>query len=119
MEKASSQMRQTSTSRSVPDTFDALEGAHGWVHWGSTWWSGMVSSSMLLGLLWGRERRQEQQQQEGHKVTLKHRLSPRNNQAMLCFPDFQNKFTREVEKKGAALSGCHRIRALSLFFSLL
>jgi hypothetical protein len=74
----------------------------------------------MLGLLWGRERRQEQQQQEGHsKVMLKHRLSPRNDQETLHFPDFQNKFTREVEKKGAALSGCHGIRALSLFFSLL
>jgi hypothetical protein len=73
----------------------------------------------MLGLGWERERRQEQQQQEGHKATLKCCLSPRNNQSMLCFPYFQKIIVREVEKKGSALLGCHGIRAKSLFFSLL
>jgi hypothetical protein len=38
---------------------------------------------------------------------------------MLCFSGFQKIHARGVEKKEAALSGCHGIRALSLFFSLL
>jgi hypothetical protein len=38
---------------------------------------------------------------------------------MLHFSAFQKKIIRGVEKMEAALSGCHGIRAPSLFFSLL
>jgi hypothetical protein len=50
---------------------------------------------------------------------LKHCVLPRNEQAMLQFSGFQKIHNRGVEKMEAALSGCHGIRALSLFFSLL
>jgi hypothetical protein len=52
-------------------------------------------------------------------VTLKRCVSPRNKQTMLHFSAFQKKIIRGVEKMEAALSGCHGIRAPSLFFSLL
>jgi hypothetical protein len=50
---------------------------------------------------------------------LKRCVSPRDKQAMLRFSGFQKVIARGVEKMEAALSGCHGIRALSLFFSLL
>jgi hypothetical protein len=50
---------------------------------------------------------------------LKRCVSQRDKQATLCFSGFQKKIVMGVEKTEAALSGCHGIRALSLFFSLL
>jgi hypothetical protein len=50
---------------------------------------------------------------------LKRCALPRDRQAMLRFSGFQKIIIRGVEKKEAALSGCHGIRALSLFFSSL
>jgi hypothetical protein len=50
---------------------------------------------------------------------LKRCVLPCNKQAKQHFSGFQKIIIRGVEKKEAALSGCHGIRALSLFVSLL